>query len=103
MFENSFSRRKGYTSPPVQGKLEELSRTPRTRLWHVFFEELFKPHHERGFGYGNPGSLSPNANELFRIFWKELFGRPADEYPGFDAVLNILKQQFLAGKWYFAF
>jgi hypothetical protein len=42
MFENVFSRRKGYTPPPVQGKLEELSDHTRNRLWDIFYLDIYR-------------------------------------------------------------
>jgi hypothetical protein len=91
MFENVFSRRKGYTPPPGQGTLEKLSEPARKRLWNIFFEEVFKPHFKRGTGYGERSSVSRIGNQMFRGFWTGIFGKPVDEYPGFEAVLGLLR------------
>jgi AbiJ N-terminal domain 4 len=103
MFEKLFSRRKGYTSPPVQGNLEELTSSGRTRLWNIFYIHVFKPNFQSGMMYGTADSLTPPANYLFRHLWTDFLGRPVDEYPGFGEVLEIVKARFLDGDWHCAF
>jgi hypothetical protein len=101
MLENLFSRRKGYSPQPVQGKLEELSLPARTRLWNIFYEEVFLPHFQQS-GYGE-GSISEPRGRLFKIIWTEILRRPLDEYPGFREVVGFLKDRFLRGVWHFSF
>jgi hypothetical protein len=103
MFENVFSRRKGYTPPPVQGKLEELASSARTRLWNIFYRHVFRPNFQSGIMYGTKDSLTPPADYLFRLLWTDFLRRPADEYPGFVEVFDILKARFLDGDWHCAF
>jgi hypothetical protein len=40
--QNVFSRRKGCTPPPVQGKLEEISDHTRNRLWDIFYIDIYR-------------------------------------------------------------
>jgi AbiJ N-terminal domain 4 len=101
MFENVFSRRKGYTPSPVQGKLEELSRHARNRLWDIFQLEFFQQQHVRNY-HGNIVPGEP-LKRLFMAVWTDLYHRPSDEFPGGDELLQNIRENFLEGDWHFPF
>jgi hypothetical protein len=101
MFRNVFSRRKGYTPPPVQGKLEELSQHARNRLWDIFRIDVFQPNHIRGFH--EEVVPSEPLKYLFRAVWTDLYHRPMDEFPGGDKLLQKIRESFLTGVWHFPF
>jgi len=101
MFENLFSRRKGYTPPPVQGKLEELSAHARNRLWEVFWVDIYGANLIRVAGVER--QLLPSLGAFLRLAWTELYRGRVDEYPGADQLLSRLKRDFLEGVWHFPF
>jgi hypothetical protein len=96
MFENVFSRRKGYTPPPVQGKPEELSDHARTRLWDVFYIEIFQKNREGV-------DLHPHLEAFFLVIWTELDHQPIDQYLGSWEFLKSIRERFLSGVWHFSF
>jgi hypothetical protein len=100
MFENTFSRRKGYTPPPVQGKLGELSDHARTGLWNVFYRTIYQANMFR-----DPvlrGQLAEPLVNFLRGVWVRLYKRPIDEYPEDHEVVAEIKRDFL-GVWHFPF
>jgi len=100
MFENSFSRRKGYTPPPGQGKLEELSDHARNRLWGIFHRQIYERNFSRGFGETIPSSA---LSRFFETIWEELYHHRIDEYPGPQQVLFSIKDVFFRGVWHLPF
>jgi AbiJ N-terminal domain 4 len=101
MFENVFSRRKGYTAPPIQGNRKELSFHARNRLWDVFYIGIYRPNQFNDLD-GSLGLLRP-LKAFFRSVWTELYHGRIDEYPGSELFLVTLKNDFLSGLWYFPF
>jgi hypothetical protein len=51
------------------------------------------------FAYDRQGRLERYYDRL----WTEYFGRPTDEYPGRSRLVEILKEGFFEGDWWFAF
>ena len=102
MFENTFSRRKGYTPPPVQGKLEEISAYTRNRLWDIFYISIYRANQIDDLQGGL--DLLPPLRFLFRKIWTELYHRRIDEYTGPETSLWMLKRGFFGEDvWYFLF
>jgi hypothetical protein len=100
VFENSFSRRKGYTPPPIQGKPEQLSNAARIRLWNIFYSEIWVQNHNEVIGIAAP---SPDLTAFFEAVWTDLDGRPVDGFPGAEKLLEQFKGRFFTGAWHFPF
>lgn len=101
MFENTFSRRTGYTPPPVQGNREELSDHARNRLWNVFYIDISRANQ---FDDLQGGLVLAGDFDLFlQIVWIELYHGRFDEYPGSEQFLRKLTHDFLQGLWHFPF
>jgi hypothetical protein len=100
VFENAFSRRKGYTPPPVQGKPEQLSNAARIRLWNIFYSEIWIRNHDDLIE-----SLLPSSGltVFFEAVWTDLDGRPIDNFPGAEKLLKPFKDRFFGGIWHFPF
>src|SRR6266478_1448551 len=98
MFENTFSRRKGYTPPPIQGKRKELSAHTRNRLWDIFYIGIYRANQFDDITGGL--ALLPTVKGFFRRVWTELYHRRIDEYPGAEHFLRTLRDDFLAGIWH---
>jgi hypothetical protein len=103
MFEDTFSKRHGYTPPPVQGEKESLSKGARTRLWNIFVSDFWEAHTVTPSFRGG-SRISPVAELLFlRGVWTELFNERLDHYPGNEAVLETISSNFERGNWHFPF
>jgi hypothetical protein len=101
MFENTFSRRKGYTPPPVQGELEQLSDHARNDLWNVFHTYIYKANmYEGGIGRGQ---LAEPLINFLRGVWVRLYKFRIDEYPLDREVVRRIRHDFLQGTWHFPF
>lgn len=97
MLDNLFSRRKGYVPPPVQGARETLSQPARNGLWNIFLQEVLRPNLlNTALPWGESATLTRMAEQLFRFLWARYFGRPIDEYPGWENMLDQIKLWFLA-------
>jgi signal transduction histidine kinase len=101
MFENTFSRRKGYTPPPVQGRLEELSDYTRNRLWDIFYLEIYSANQIDDPRGGV--ALFPEMVGFLTRIWREFYHRRIDEYPGADQLFATFKDDFIALNWHFPF
>jgi hypothetical protein len=95
MFENAFSRRRGYSPPPVQGKLEELSDDARSRLWDIFYLHICATH------VGTAGQPLPPFDFFLREVWTELYHGRIDELPPAYALVAKIKNGFIRGIWYY--
>jgi hypothetical protein len=101
VFNNVFSRRKGYTPPPVQGKLEGLSNHTRDRLWDIFYVNIYRANQFDDLD-GNP-VLAPDLRLFLQTVWTELYHGRIDEHPSLGQFLVKLKKDFLQGLWCFPF
>jgi AbiJ N-terminal domain 4 len=104
MFEDTFSKRHGYTSPPVQGERKSLSKEARTRLWNIFHSDFSRPNTQPiPYSITAEVKFSPMGNIFLRGVWTEFFGERLDRYPGYEAVIAHIANGFERGAWHFPF
>lgn len=102
MFEDTFSRRYGYTPPPVQGEREELSQEARLRLWNIFYSDFCQPNTIR-VPHSTDQDFTPLGKMFLRGVWTEFFHQRLDYYPGYSVVLGQIAEHFEKGIWHFPF
>jgi hypothetical protein len=95
MFENTFSKRNGYTSAPVQGERKSLSKEARTRLWNIFHSDFRWPNTQPiPYSITAEVKFSPMGNIFLRGVWTEFFGERLDRCPGYEAVIAHIANGF---------
>jgi hypothetical protein len=102
MFEDTFSKRQGYTPPPVQGERENLSKEARTRLWNIFHSDFRRPN-TISIPYSTDVEFSPIGEIFLHRVWTELYGERLDRYPGYVVILGFIAKGFESGAWHFPF
>jgi hypothetical protein len=104
MFEDTFSKRHGYTPPPVRGERKSLSKEARTRLWNIFHSD-FRRLNTQAVPYTITSEVefSQIGNSFLRGVWTEFFGERLDRYPGYEAVIAHIANGFERGAWHFPF
>ncbi len=102
MFEDTFSKRRGYIPAPVQGERESLSADARRRLWDLFYLDFYKYHVFRP-DFADEDYCTEPAERFLTGVWTEIFRKRIDERRGFEFTFGEIRRMFERGAWYFVF
>jgi AbiJ N-terminal domain 4 len=98
MFEDTFSRRHGYTALPIQSSAGTLTSEAQTRLWNIFYTDFCLANTVQG-----GGRTIGAASEFLRFMWVNYWPGRVDQYPGDRNVIDQIARNIGGRAWYLFF